>query len=73
MEMSQDLVVALAFAMGAFAPAIAIGVIGYSALSALGRNPSAKDDIRTTMILAAAFAEALAIFAFVVAMVINFL
>ncbi|MDR2411596.1 MAG: hypothetical protein LBD88_03295 [Candidatus Peribacteria bacterium] len=38
---------------------MAIGFIGAAALTAIGRNPSAAGDIRTTMILAIAFAEAL--------------
>ncbi|HRI36647.1 MAG TPA: ATP synthase F0 subunit C [bacterium] len=69
----KDLSVALAFGIGAVGPAIAIGMIGAGALNALGRNPEAKDDIRAFMILAIAFAEALAIFAFVIAMILNFL
>ncbi|MDR1945157.1 MAG: ATP synthase F0 subunit C [Candidatus Peribacteria bacterium] len=36
-----------------------MGLIGFAALNAIGRNPSASGDIRTTMILAIAFAEAL--------------
>jgi F-type H+-transporting ATPase subunit c len=69
----KDISVALAFGLGAVGPAIAIGMIGAAALGALGRNPEAKDDIRASMILAIAFAEALAIFAFVIAMILNFL
>jgi F-type H+-transporting ATPase subunit c len=41
-------------------------------MSAIGRNPSAAWDIKSTMILAIAFAEALWIFAFVVAMILKF-
>ncbi|MDD2487401.1 MAG: ATP synthase F0 subunit C [Candidatus Gracilibacteria bacterium] len=68
----QDIAMALAFGLGAFAPAIAIGLIGFSALNAIGRNPSASNDIKSTMILAIAFAEALGIFAFVIAIMIKF-
>ena len=60
------------FGMGTIGPGIAIGLIGAAALSAIGRNPSASSDIKSTMILAIAFAEALAIFAFVIAMIIKF-
>jgi F-type H+-transporting ATPase subunit c len=38
----------------------------------LGRNPEAESAIRTTMILAIAFAEAVAIYALVVALIIKF-
>jgi F-type H+-transporting ATPase subunit c len=41
-------------------------------MEALGRNPEAEAPIRTTMILAAAFAESVAIFALVVALIIKF-
>ncbi len=63
---------AAAFGLGAFGPAIAIGLIGFSGLNAIGRNPSASNDIKSTMILAIAFAEALWIFAFVIAIMIKF-
>lgn len=70
--MTPDFSMALAFGLWVFGPALAIGLIGYSALSAIGRNPSASNDIKTTMILAIAFAEALGIFAFVIAIMIKF-
>jgi ATP synthase F0 subcomplex C subunit len=59
-------------AVGAIAPAISIGIIGSKAVEALGRNPEAESAIRTTMILAIAFAEAVAIYALVVALIIKF-
>lgn len=63
---------ALAIGLGAIGPALAIGLIGSRAMEALGRNPEAEAPIRTTMILAAAFAESVAIFALVVALIIKF-
>lgn len=71
--MWSEFAIALAFGLGAFWPAIAIWIIGLSAMNATWRNPSAAWDIRTTMILAIAFAEALWIFAFVVAMILKFI
>lgn len=62
----------LAIAIGAFAPSIAIGLIGSRAMEALGRNPEAADKIQPAMILAIAFAEAVAIYALVVALIIKF-
>lgn len=53
-------------------PAGAIGYLGANALSAIGRNPEAASKIQTSMILAIAFAEAVAIYALVVALVIKF-
>jgi F-type H+-transporting ATPase subunit c len=68
----RDLAMALAFGFGAIGPGIGIGLIGAGALNAIGRNPSASGDIKGTMILAIAFAEALGIFAFVISMIIRF-
>lgn len=64
--------VAIAIAVGAIAPAISIGMIGSKAVEALGRNPEAESAIRTSMILALAFAEAIAIYALVVALILKF-
>ena len=51
-------------------PALAIGLIGYSALTGLARNPEASGPIMTNMILAIAFAEAIGIYALIVAIII---
>ena len=62
----------LAIAVGAIGPAIAIGMIGSRAMEALGRNPEAADKIQPAMILSIAFAEAVAIYALVVALILKF-
>jgi F-type H+-transporting ATPase subunit c len=62
---------ALAIAIGAIAPAIAIGKIGAKAMESIGRNPEAAGKILVPMLLAAAFAEAIAIYALVVAFSIK--
>ena len=59
-------------AVGTIAPAIAIGIIGSKGADAIGRNPEAAPKIQTAMILAIAFAEAIAIYALVVALIIKF-
>ena len=61
-----------AIAIGTIGPAIAIGMIGSKGADAIGRNPEAAPKIQTAMILAIAFAEALAIYALVVALIIKF-
>lgn len=53
--------------------AIAIGLIGSSALKAAGRNPEASNELRTMMILAISFTDALAIIGFVAALIIKFI
>ena len=59
-------------AAGTVVPALAIGWIGSSALKAIGRNPEAASKIQTPMILAIAFAEAIAVYALVVALILKF-
>jgi F-type H+-transporting ATPase subunit c len=71
-EAMKLLTVALSIAVGAIVPAFAIGMIGSKAVEALGRNPEAESSIRTSMILALAFAEAIAIYALVVALILKF-
>ena len=63
---------ALAIGVGGFAPALAIGNLVGKAMEALGRNPEAQGAIQTNMILGVAFAEAIAIYAFVVAVMVGF-
>jgi F-type H+-transporting ATPase subunit c len=62
----------LAMAIGSLGPAIGIGFLGGKAMEALGRNPEAAGAIQTNMILAIAFAEAIGIYALVVAILIGF-
>lgn len=69
---AKMLAVGLAIGLGMVGPGIGIGMIGTGALNAIGRNPEARGPILTNMILAIAFAEALAIYALVVAVIIAF-
>lgn len=66
------LAAAIAMGVGAIGPAIGIGLLGGKAMEALGRNPEAAGAIQTNMILAIAFAEAIGIYALVVAILIGF-
>ena len=72
LESVQILAVALVMVLGAFGPALAIAWIGGKALEAIGRNPEAASKIQTSMILAIAFAEAIAIYALVIALILKF-
>ena len=67
------LAVALAIGLGAIGPGIGIGIIGAQAMNAIGRNPEAAPIIQTNMILSIVFAEAIAIYALVIALLIKFL
>jgi len=56
-------------AIGGLGPAIGIGLIGAKAMEAIGRNPDASGKIIPNMIVAIAFAEAIAIFALLFAFI----
>ena len=62
---------ALAIGLGALGPGLGVGLIGAKAMEAIGRNPEATSKSRVPMLLAAAFAEAIAIYALVVAFSIS--
>lgn len=57
----------LIIAIGGLGPALAVGFIGAKAMEALGRNPEASGRILPVMLLAMAFAEAIAIYALILA------
>jgi ATP synthase F0 subunit c len=58
--------------VGALGPGIGIGLLVQGALQAIGRNPDAAGQIQTNMILGIVFAEAVAIYCLVVALIILF-
>ena len=62
---------AMTIGIGSIGPALAIGKIGSKAMESIGRNPESASKILTTMLLSAAFAEAVAIYALVVAFTIK--
>jgi F-type H+-transporting ATPase subunit c len=62
----------LAMGLGAIGPGIGIGILASGALQAIGRNPDARGPIFTNMILTVALAEAVAIYALVISIIILF-
>jgi F-type H+-transporting ATPase subunit c len=58
---------ALAIGVGSIAPALAIGFIGMKAMESIGRNPEAAGKLFVPMLLGMAFAEAIAIYALIIA------
>lgn len=62
---------ALTITLGTIAPALSIGYIGAKAMESIGRNPEAAGKILVPMLLVAAFAEAIAIYALVIAFSIK--
>jgi len=66
------LAMALAIGLGAIGPGIGVGLIGKAAVEAVGRNPEAAGKVQGLAILTIAFAEAVAIYALVVALLIGY-
>lgn len=62
----------LAIGIGAIGPGLGIGLMVARAMEALGRNPEAESSIRANLILGIAFAEAVAIYALIVGVIIAF-
>ncbi|PJE76047.1 ATP synthase F0 subunit C [Candidatus Uhrbacteria bacterium CG10_big_fil_rev_8_21_14_0_10_48_11] len=58
---------AFAIAIGGALPAWAIGKIASKAMESIGRNPESADKLFVPMLLGMAFAEAIAIYALVIA------
>lgn len=71
-ETLTNLAAALAIGLGALGPGLGIGILAAKAMEGIARNPEAAPKIQTAMILAIAFAEAVAIYALVVALMIKF-
>ncbi len=71
MDLTQ-LAAGIAIGVGAIGPGLGIGMIGRGAMEALGRNPEARGPIMTNMILSIAFAEAVAIYALIIGILIVF-
>ncbi|MDD5431539.1 MAG: hypothetical protein PHO70_00910 [Candidatus Omnitrophica bacterium] len=62
----RNFTIALIMFLSTLGPAAVIGIIGYAAVKAVGRNPSAAPKILISMIIAFIFAEAIAIIALLV-------
>jgi len=65
-ESARVLAKAFAIGVGGIGPALGIGILVGKALEAIGRNPESADKVFVPMLLGAAFAEAIAIYALVV-------
>lgn len=63
---------ALAIGLGSVGPALGIGILAAKAMEAIGRNPEAAGKVQVPMLIAMAFAEAIAIYALVVALIVKF-
>ncbi len=59
-------------AIGMCGAAIAVGMIFNSLLSAIARNPSASDQLQKVALIGSGLAEAMGLFAFMIAILILF-
>jgi F-type H+-transporting ATPase subunit c len=71
-EVAKLFAAAAAIGIGAIGPGLGIGLAVRGAMEAIGRNPEAEGAVRTTLIIGAGLAEAVAIYAFVIALIIIF-
>jgi F-type H+-transporting ATPase subunit c len=71
-ETASKLGAAIAIGIGGLGPGIGIGIAVKGAMDAIGRNPEAENAVRTTMIIGIGLAEAIAIYAFVIALILSF-
>jgi F-type H+-transporting ATPase subunit c len=71
-EALKWLAAGLAIGLGAIGPGLGIGILAMGALQAIGRNPEAQGQIQVNMFIGIAFAEAVAIYALVVALILLF-
>ena len=70
MEALLGIAAALAIAIATIGPGIGQGLAASKAMDAIARKPEASGDIRTSLILALAFMEALTIYGLLIAFMI---
>ncbi|HEY3375678.1 MAG TPA: F0F1 ATP synthase subunit C [Candidatus Aquicultor sp.] len=60
----------LAMGLGAIGPGIGVGILVGKALEGMARQPESTGTLRTTMFIGVAFAEAIALYSFVIAILL---
>ncbi len=68
--MMKTVIKGATIAIGGISPAIAIGKTAAKAMESIGRNPESSDKLFVPMLLGMAFAEAIAIYALVIAFIV---
>lgn len=71
-EVAARLAAGLGMAVATVGPGIGIGLLTGRTSEAIARQPEASGDIRTAFIIGLALAEALALYAFVIAIILLF-
>lgn len=62
---------ALAIALSTIAPAVSQGITAKAAMESIARQPSAANDIRSTLIISLALMEALTIYGLLIAFMLT--
>lgn len=60
----------LAIGLGAIGPGVGVGIMAGKALEGMARQPEASGTLRTTMIIGIVFAEAIALYSFVISILL---
>lgn len=68
----KTIVAGATITIGGIFPAMAIGKMATKAMESIGRNPECASKLTAPMIIAIAFAEAIAIYSLVVALIVKF-
>jgi F-type H+-transporting ATPase subunit c len=68
----RELGAGLAMGLGAIGPGIGLGILIGKALEGIARQPEVSGDIRTNMFIGIGVTEAVALYAFVVALILVF-
>jgi F-type H+-transporting ATPase subunit c len=69
---AAKLAAGIAMGFATIGPGIGIGLLTSGATQAIARQPEASGDVRTVFIIGLALAEALALYAFVIAIILIF-
>jgi len=68
----RELGAGLAMGLGAIGPGIGLGIMIGKALESIARQPEVSGDVRTNMFIGIGVTEAVALYAFVVALILIF-
>lgn len=71
-NVAKTLAAGATIAIGGALPAWAVGKTASKAMESIGRNPESADKLFVPMLLGMAFAEAIAIYALVITLIIAF-
>ena len=71
-EAAKLLGAGLAMGLGAIGPGVGLGIMIGKALEAIARQPEVSGDVRTNMFIGIGVTEAVALYAFVVALILVF-